>query len=268
MTEVDELLDELASTSIYSDPSLCKKYPLPHRKRTDILKTLFRRLPPHEAAFMTHIILKDLRPILYPSPETNYSMSLLDYNTKAIKMLSVQHAMTVWDPSRYMSNLCRVKASVDETTAAFELPEHVRSSFKPNIGSMIQVGSITSLNIVCPIIFAHWHTCAKLPESVKGTGCRNALSHFQRSATVWAETKYDGERAQIHVEVLEDGSPRIKIFSKSKRDSTWDRFGLHGIIFEALGFDSHQTSRFSKNIVLDAELVAWCNDQIDGACHV
>lgn len=44
---------------------------------------------------------------------------------------------------------------------------------------------------------------------------------------MWVETKYDGERAQIHVWFDEDGSPRIRIFSKSGRDSTLDRAGIH-----------------------------------------
>ena len=41
------------------------------------------------------------------------------------------------------------------------------------------------------------------------------------------ETKYDGERAQIHVWLEDDGTSHIKIFSKSGRESTWDRAGIH-----------------------------------------
>ena len=47
------------------------------------------------------------------------------------------------------------------------------------------------------------------------------------SQAVWAETKYDGERTQIHVQVDEDMQSRITIFSKSQRDSTLDRHGVH-----------------------------------------
>lgn len=44
---------------------------------------------------------------------------------------------------------------------------------------------------------------------------------------IWAETKYDGERAQIHVSYEENGEMNIMIFSKSKRDSTMDRIAVH-----------------------------------------
>jgi DNA ligase-4 len=117
--------------------------------------------------------------------------------------------------------------------------------------------------------------CKQLPKSAKGTSCRNALSHFQESSIIWAETKYDGERTQIHVRILPDGSSDITIFSKSKRDSTGDRLGLHDIIREALGLGvegsphhhsscSGRSCRIKNNIVLDAEMVAWYKDHIDG----
>jgi DNA ligase-4 len=70
----------------------------------------------------------------------------------------------------------------------------------------------------------------QIPKSIKGRGCVDALRHFATSHKVWAETKYDGERAQIHVEVREDGGSHITIFSKSKRDSTLDRYGIHGSV--------------------------------------
>jgi DNA ligase 4 len=44
---------------------------------------------------------------------------------------------------------------------------------------------------------------------------------------VWAEHKYDGERMQIHLNLKLPEREQIKIFSKSGRDSTWDRRDLH-----------------------------------------
>lgn len=68
----------------------------------------------------------------------------------------------------------------------------------------------------------------QIPKTVKGTGCAQALKLFSDSQLVWAETKYDGERAQIHVKVdKETGSVEFKIFSKSKRESTNDRQAVH-----------------------------------------
>jgi len=82
---------------------------------------------------------------------------------------------------------------------------------------------------------------------------------------VWGETKYDGERAQIHVQVAEDGSSRITIFSKSKRDSTLDRHAVHEIIRAALGLDSGTAAgKIKRNVILDAEMVAFRGEVVDG----
>lgn len=137
---MDELLDELAATSPFSHESIRKKYPPhAHRPKLDILKTLFRQLPPLETAFLTHIILKDLRPILYPFPDVNSSVALLNFNTKAVKMLTKQDVMIAWDPSGYMLRLHRLEADLDAVSTAFELPHHAKPVPKPNLGSMIQV---------------------------------------------------------------------------------------------------------------------------------
>lgn len=69
-------------------------------------------------------------------------------------------------------------------------------------------------------------TCAQIPKCEKGRGCIAALRRFER-ATVWAEKKYDGERAQIHVWVDDKSELAIRIFSKSGRDSTRDRAAVH-----------------------------------------
>jgi len=148
---VDDLLSELAATSRYSDASIRAKYPIP-RTRVDILKTLFRQLSPQEAAFMTHIILKDLRPILYPSPDVTCSVSLLDFNTNAVKTLQKEHVIATWDPTFYMHNLYRVRASLDEAAGAFELPNHAKPPLEPIIGSMIQVGTISIRHLIAPPI--------------------------------------------------------------------------------------------------------------------
>ena len=70
---------------------------------------------------------------------------------------------------------------------------------------------------------------------------------FGDAGIISAETKYDGERMQIHVELPapEDQSDQIciKIFSKSGRDSTWDRVETHAIILAALGIDPLQARR-------------------------
>lgn len=105
-----------------------------------------------------------------------------------------------------------------------------------------------------------------MPKSKKARGCLHALSYFKQAKRVWVETKYDGERAQIHLEILPTGESNITIFSKSKRNSTQDRKAVHETIRRAVGISgAHPMKRFKhNNIVLDAEMVACHGEFIDG----
>jgi DNA ligase-4 len=91
------------------------------------------------------------------------------------------------------------------------------------------------------------------------------LNILADSERVWAETKYDGERAQIHVQVNENGSSVITIFSKSRRESTMDRHAVHDIIRAALRLgDTCGMCKVKQNVILDAEMVAFRGDNVDG----
>ena len=62
--------------------------------------------------------------------------------------------------------------------------------------------------------------------------------------------------------------PHITIFSKSKRDSTLDRYGIHGAVLEALGLSQASNTKLDEtrvvsNIIVEAEMVAWHGDKID-----
>ena len=115
-----------------------------------------------------------------------------------------------------------------------------------------------------------------MPKSEKGQSCPHALGVLFPSETVWAETKYDGERAQIHVKVRTDGGSDITIFSKSRRESTGDRVAVHDIIRAALGLrlakvtagssriNASQPPKIKHTIILDAEMVAFCGDKAAG----
>ncbi|KIM90611.1 hypothetical protein PILCRDRAFT_1874 [Piloderma croceum F 1598] len=244
IAEVDALLDELASMSAFTDHSLRKHRSAAPRKRQAILSDLFKSMPALDASFLTQIILKDLRPLLFPLAETHYTAALTKYNTKSVASLSKEDAMRAWDPSGWMLKTYRVRACLYEAANAFQLSsssdQDLTATPQPRIRTPIEI-----------------------PKSVKGRGCVDALKHFPNSHKVWAETKYDGERAQIHVEVREDGSSHITIFSKSKRDSTLDRYGIHGIIREALGLSKYAVanecsgSKITQNVILDAEMVAF-----------
>ncbi|KAJ3484873.1 hypothetical protein NLI96_g5327 [Meripilus lineatus] len=244
------LLTELAANCPFSSEGVRESFPNPRSQRA-ILKDIFSRLSPWSACLVTQIILKDLRPLIYPIHETHYSASLLKYNSNAMRVLTKEDVMMAWDPSGRMLKAYKVQGSLSSAAQLFENSQEI---IAPRLGVPISI-----------------------PKCVKGQGCAQALGLLRTSKKVWAETKYDGERAQIHVEIDASGQSRITIFSKSKRDSTLDRFAIHSIIRESLGLangsqrrDSGQPAsvnrpKVSENVVLEAEMVAYSDalDRID-----
>ncbi|GBE86340.1 predicted protein [Sparassis crispa] len=231
ITEVDALLTELATTCAFSASTVRQSSTSsPPGSRESILRALYTAVTPGEASVLTQIILKDLRPLLYPIPEDagHYTAALLHYNSNSITQL------TKWD-------------GMHEAALVYERREDGGDPPKPQPGIQVQI-----------------------PKCVKGQGCAQALQLFNGSEKIWVETKYDGERAQIHVELASElgSQPTITIFSKSGRDSTLDRFAIHSVISEALdlgnrnsttpqGITNSVAGKINKNVILEAEMVAF-----------
>ncbi|THU99167.1 DNA ligase/mRNA capping enzyme, partial [Dendrothele bispora CBS 962.96] len=239
LQDVDELLDELASLSPWSHSSLDTRHSHQRKRRSrqEILKSLYRPLAPLDAAVVTQIILKDLDGLLYPiDSEQSTTEALKSYNSLSLYKLNKEDAMKVWDPENRMLKTYSVRNSLDDASTAFESGTWLHT---PKVGSFLG-----------------------MPKSCKARSPSNALKILGSSDLVYAETKYDGERAQIHVELVDGTDPRLTIFSKSQRDSTLDRIALHPIIIRCLGLNSSKT-KFKKNIILDAEMVAFDGLHID-----
>ncbi|KAF8625598.1 hypothetical protein AX15_005289 [Amanita polypyramis BW_CC] len=239
ISDVDSLLDELALASEYPAAALHFKTPAP-RNRHIVLRHLYCSLSPFDSSYVTQIILKDLRPLLYPLPSSHYSSALTEHNTVSVRPLTIEDAMLTWDPSGQLLRTYRLRPTIDDIVV-FEENADVEQG---TTGSFIQ-----------------------MPKSKKGRGCSHALSYFKRSRLVWAETKYDGERAQIHLDILPTNGVKITIFSKSKRDSTHDRRAIHETIERAVGvcekYPTRKIRRIKQNVVLDAEIVACHGEIID-----
>ncbi|KAF7309678.1 DNA-LIGASE-A3 domain-containing protein [Mycena indigotica] len=240
MSEVDDLLDELAANSGFTDSALRTKYPPSNRRdRSTIIRLLYRSLPPSEAGWLTQMILKDLRPMLYPLQETHYSRALKTHNSVSVVELACKDAMKVWDPSLHMLHGYRLRSRLEDAARAFERGEPI--SWNPQCGEPVPI-----------------------PKARKGRGCDDALAPLRSSTEIWAETKYDGERAQIHVQLSNEDKPRITIFSKSLRDSTWDRYGIHELILESLYLaPNYKSSSITSDVIVEAEMVAWHGDKMD-----
>ncbi|KAH9840015.1 uncharacterized protein C8Q71DRAFT_745448 [Rhodofomes roseus] len=249
IAEVDNLLSTLACKSAFSADSIredvSSSTALKDRSQADIVHALYSRLSSSEACVVTQIILKDLRPLLYPLPEdeTHYTALLLQYKSNSLEQLSKFDAMRVWDPSGRMLAAYRVRACLDEAALAFEKTVSTGGAGNPPLAP--QIGT--------PI---------QIPKCSKGQGCAQSLRLLHSSKKVWAETKYDGERTQIHLDI-EGDRPRITIYSKSGRNSTFDRIAIHPLILEAIGFGT--LCKIKRSVVLEAEMVAYSDtlDRID-----
>ncbi|KIY50333.1 DNA ligase/mRNA capping enzyme, partial [Fistulina hepatica ATCC 64428] len=251
LDEISMCLDELAARSKFSDASLHMRHPFP-RATDDILRQIYSTLSPEDAGFLTQIILQDLRPMLYPVREDHYTSALLAMNANAIQGLTKYQAMKAWDPSGRLLELSRVHFSLRDIAEAFD------HGLKPEVAL---------------------RKCIPIPKSIKGTSCQDVINRFSNSDRIWVETKYDGERCQIHVEVFEgkERASHITIFSKSMRDSTLDRFDLHAHICHALDLphvpatlEMVQSQQVVRSFILDAEMVSWCKteERVDEFRHI
>ncbi|KAI8985616.1 hypothetical protein BD414DRAFT_60158 [Trametes punicea] len=248
LIRVDALLAELAAKCPFSAAQADETAITLRRSREAILTELYTSLSPSECSVATQIILKDLRPLLYPIPQdaSHYTSALLGYKSNAIAMLTKEAAMHAWDPSGRLSLIFKTRANLAEAACAFEGFANGEGLPQPTVGLPIQI-----------------------PKCVKGQGPAQSLRVLSGADKVWVETKYDGERAQIHVWFDENSAPHIRIFSKSGRDSTLDRAGIHAVILDSLsisirGFpvseDIEPASRepsFKQSVIIEAELVAY-----------
>jgi DNA ligase 4 len=140
IVDIDALLDELSSYSAFSHVSIRSFYTAETRRdKLAIFRELYRSLSPIEASFLTQIILKDLRPLLYPLPQTHFTTALLRFNSASIEMLTKEHAMLTWDPSRWMLKMYRVRSNLDDVAAWFKRAGSYPNVDTPQVGIPIEV---------------------------------------------------------------------------------------------------------------------------------
>ncbi|GAA5851191.1 hypothetical protein JCM8547_004160 [Rhodosporidiobolus lusitaniae] len=210
---VDELLDELASASLWSadDVRAIRSFPTFRSRSTiAILKDLLLPLTPFETAFMIQLLLRDLSPLLYPPPSSSGTLALEQYTSAAYDQISVQDAMKAWHKG--MNRMYLAVADMD--WVAGQVEEAIR------------------LDRRLPAAFPRLGLPVKIPKTEKPGSCSRATKSLQGQVAV--ETKYDGERLQIHIDLSLPYHQQIRIYSKSGRDSTQTRRLLLPIIRAAL----------------------------------
>ncbi|WVQ66382.1 uncharacterized protein L199_004562 [Kwoniella botswanensis] len=225
--DVDALLDELASSSTFSqlsqDQNQIHSRPARRRSPQEILILLYRdsNLTPYALSVLTQIILRDLRPLLNPLPKLSVrnptTMLRMKSNTGP-EQLSLKDALCVWDKRLWGF----YNGGIGNSDRCFDKLDKLENEHD----KIVMTGPVLGINV-------------KIPKCRKGRSIPDALSEFTGTRyalpvdEVWAETKYDGYRMQIHVDCSGD-EPTITVFSKSIRDSTDDRSNTHSIILASL----------------------------------
>ncbi|EPE02709.1 atp dependent dna ligase domain protein [Ophiostoma piceae UAMH 11346] len=70
------------------------------------------------------------------------------------------------------------------------------------------------------------------------------------------ERKMDGEYVQVHVDLTRGEKDCLQLFSKSGKDSTWDRVNLHGAVRESLRI-GRSDCKLSTGCILEGEMLAY-----------
>ena len=194
MEQVDQLFHGLASGIRWSSPAIrASQTPLTHRNRGD-LERIFSRVTAAEAKWLTRLVLKSYAPLIFD-----------------------EHLiLRLCDP--LLPSVLKIR---EDFTSAVDLVQSMRVRLLSNTGDNRESTQSQLLANVKPkpgtkVGRQHW---------VKGRSIKHCLDQSRGRMSV--EQKVDGEYCQIHID-LSKGAQCVQIFSKSGKDSTEDREGLHG----------------------------------------
>lgn len=226
LEQVDAALGKLAARNRFSGPDVRGSKENEDPKEVDrVLERMYRRMQSREAKWFTRILIKDLAPLKLPLP----------------MVLGCIHP----DLPQYIKVYDTFEAAVSMLRGRgvpSTLPEGQRDS-KP-------VGILTPK--VGVKLGRSRYTVARSVKHAVGM-----ISHQRMSV----ERKYDGEYCQIHIDLTAEEN-WIKIFSKSGKDSTVDRTGVHEAIKNSLRVGRKECG-FSRKCILEGELVVWSDREKD-----
>lgn len=197
----------------------------------EVLKPILRNLTPEQAKWLVRMILKSYKPIQIPE-----ATILKRFHFLLPELLTVQNSFDAAVAILGHDNIKilpynPVGKSCDVYLAL--CAEHIR----PKLGVMI--------------------TRTKYEKARSIKHCYN----MARQRLMSVERKYDGEYCQVHID-RSKGKDCIQIFSKSGRDSTYDRERLRGAIEAGLRLElDRQDCAIDRNCIVDGELVVYSRTQ-------
>jgi DNA ligase-4 len=220
--QTNRALDDLASQCHFSAPAMRNTFPA--SSPPDILGSVFLRLKSSEAKWMTRLILKDLSPTFLDE-----TLILREFHFLLPGLLHFQ----------------------DSFAAAIPLLRGPlrRWHAKPDLRSQ-RIFKKEAAELLCPQVGVK----VGRPPFMKARSMANAVQ--MAGCQRWSvERKYDGEYCEVHID-LDKGDKCIQIFSKSGKDSTSDRKGVHDAIRKCLKI-GQKDCFFRKRCIVVGELVVW-----------
>ncbi|KAK0940289.1 hypothetical protein LTR29_008188 [Friedmanniomyces endolithicus] len=230
LEEVDDMLETLAGRCRFSDRSITVSFPSSSSEGRDkLLGDVFKRVTPVEGKWLVRLILKDFSPL----------------RVHEFAVLRQFHFLLP-DLLRFQSNFKSAISLLKEQPLLRQLPERpdprserlhrqmAASAIRPLIG--VKVGRPSFLKA----------------RSIDG--CMQLLG-LQK----WVvERKYDGEYCEIHIDLSKSIRPIecIQILSKSGKDSTADRNGLHQTLVDCLRL-GRADCKIKTQAILLGELVVY-----------
>ncbi|KAH1857987.1 hypothetical protein KXX54_001580 [Aspergillus fumigatus] len=221
--EIDLALNKIASRCRFSGSRVRRQHSAVDVE--DTLRPLYRRMSSRDAKWLTRMILKSYHPVVLPAKFTMKSFHFLlphlllfqDSFDSALKLLASEP-------------LCHYPPNPIPELAK-DLCIQALQHLKPRIG--IKIGR---------------------PEYHKARSIKHCCQMIGRRR-MSVERKYDGEYCQIHIDLTKRPNP-IQIFSKSGKDSTDDRAGIHAVVKDSLSIGKSEC-KFSRQCILEGELVVW-----------
>ncbi|MCJ1279870.1 hypothetical protein MMC21_007694 [Puttea exsequens] len=223
LEEADQALAAVAAQCRFSAPKARARGLENDGQVNQALEKVYQRLQSREAKWFTRMILKDFsrlnvtENVIYYAVDPRLRVAMQMYDTFEAAVTELRAL-----PASQMIEVGRGKWTQQCANDAHLLPPRVGTKLGP-------------------------------PKWIKAKGgVKHAVTVID-GRTMSMERKHDGEYCQIHID-LSKGDNCIQIFSKSGKDSTQDRVGVHKAMKESLHIGQRGCMFLSK-CILEGELV-------------
>ena len=230
--QVDAALAQIAAKCRFSSPAVRNRGNETDCAASDldgILKPLLHRLSSRDMKWFTRIVLKNFAPVVLPEGLVLRSLHFL-----LPELLRFQDSFDAVVPLIRGPVIGGFPSQPRKQDQAF-YRAGVAKVLVPKVG--VKVGRVPYLK------------ARSIKHCVQMAGMRRMS----------LERKYDGEYCQIHID-LGKGKDWVQIFSKSGKDSTLDREGVHETLKKCLKIGEAGCGISSK-CILEAELVVWNEEE-------